>query len=147
MRIRTISLLCAVLVALTMLWTGAEGARRPLLIRTQLSKGLTYADLVERGVDILHVYRNGRVDLAATEEDLAWLGSKQVLVSVLERADFAAALDLDENLGLYHTYDEMIAELTALAAAYPSIAELDTMGTSIEGRYLFHIFRTNGSHV
>ncbi|HER44240.1 MAG TPA: T9SS type A sorting domain-containing protein, partial [Candidatus Eisenbacteria bacterium] len=43
---------------------------------------------------------------------------------------------LDENLGLYHTYDEMTAELTALAAAYPAIAELDTMGTSIEGRYL-----------
>jgi len=137
MRTRTIALLSAVFIVISLLATGAECARRPLLIRTELSKELTYQDLVERGVDILHVYRDGRVDLAATEEDLEWISSKGVLTSILERAELAAALDLDENLGLYHTYDEMISELTALAAAYPSIAELDTMGTSIEGRYLF----------
>jgi hypothetical protein len=137
MRIRTITLMCAVLIALSLLAVSAGGVRRPLLVRTKLSKELTYGDLVEQNIDILAVYRDGRVDLAATEDDLAWLSSKQALTSVLERADLAAALDLDENLGLYHTYDEMITELVSLASAYPTIAELDTLGTSIEGRYLF----------
>jgi hypothetical protein len=38
------------------------------------------------------------------------------------------------GLGLYHTYSEAVAEMSAYAASHPSIAMLDTIGTSIEGR-------------
>jgi hypothetical protein len=137
MRTRIATILCVSIIALSLFAVDAGSVRRPYLVRTQLSKELTYQDLVARNIDVLHVYRDGRVDIAATDEDLEWISSKGVLTSILERADQAAALDLDENLGLYHTYDEMIVELTALASAYPAIAELDTIGTSIEGRYLF----------
>ena len=139
MRLRIISLLCAGLLIVSMLAADAESAHKPLLLRTKLTKELTYRDLVERGIDVLAVYRDGRVDLAATEDDLEWLSSKQVLTSVLERADLTAALDLDENLGLYHTYDEMRAKLELLATTYPGLTRLDTLGTSIEGRYLLAI--------
>jgi hypothetical protein len=137
MRTRIATIFCVSIIALSLFAVDAGSVRRPYLLRTQLSKELTYQDLVARNIDVLHVYRDGRVDIAATEADLDWISSKGVLTSILERADQAAALDLDENLGLYHTYDEMIAELQALAAAYPTITELDTLGTSIEGRYLF----------
>ncbi len=137
MRTRIATIFCISLIALSLFAVDAGSARRPYLVRTQLSKELTYQDLVARNIDVLAVYRDGRVDIAATDEDLEWISSKGVLTSILERADQAAALELDENLGLYHTYDEMIAELLALEAAYPAIAELDTLGTSIEGRYLF----------
>ena len=38
------------------------------------------------------------------------------------------------GLGLYHTYSEALAEMSAYAASYPSIARLDTIGMSLEGR-------------
>jgi hypothetical protein len=106
------------------------------LVRTKITRELTQKELVEQGIDILHVYRDGRADLAVTDEQLAWLVSKRAAVSILEWAASAIALDLDQNLGEYHTYAEMETELNALAAAYPSLTHIDTMGTSIEGRVI-----------
>jgi len=104
------------------------------VIRTRLTKEITQTALVERGVEILHVYSDGRVDLAVTDEQLAWIGSRGALVSVLERIDLAAPSALDENLGQYHTYAEMNALLDSLALANPSRARIDTIGMSLLGR-------------
>lgn len=106
------------------------------LIRARLGRDLTYGELMERGVDILAVYADGGVDCVVTGEQLEWLRGKGVLAAVLERADQAAPMELDENLGLYHTYDEMNAVLDSLDAAFPSLTRLDTLGTSIEGRLI-----------
>jgi len=38
------------------------------------------------------------------------------------------------GLGAYHTYAEALAEMASYAAAHPSIARLDTLGLSLEGR-------------
>jgi carboxypeptidase T len=102
-----------------------------VVIRTKLTTKITQRELVERGIDILHVYSDGRVDLVVTDEQLAWIGSTGALVSVLERVDVTAAAALDENLGGYHTYAEMNALLDSLAFANPSLARIDTLGTSI----------------
>ena len=104
------------------------------VVRTKLTKEISQKALVERGVDILHVYRDGRADLAVTDEQLAWIESKGALVAILERVNLAAPAALDENLGQYHTYAEMEAELDALALAYPSRARIETLGVSVEGR-------------
>ena len=104
------------------------------VIRTKLTKEITQRALVERGVDILHVYSDGRVDLAVTDEQLAWIGSQGALVSVLERVDLGAPAALDENLGKYHTYAEMNALLDSLALANPSLARIHILGTSLLGR-------------
>jgi hypothetical protein len=104
------------------------------VVRTRLTREISQQALVERGVDILHVYRDGRADLAVTDEQLAWIRSRGAIVAILERGILAAPAALDENLGQYHTYAEMDAELASLAAAYPSLARIDTMGTSVQGR-------------
>jgi len=106
------------------------------VIRTKLTREISQKALVERGVDILHVYRDGRADLAVTEEQLAWIESQGALVAILERDNLAAPAALDQNLGLYHTYAEMEAELNALVLANPSRAHIDTLGMSIQGRVI-----------
>ena len=113
--------------------------KRSILVRTKLSKELTYSDIVSRGMDVLAVYPDGRADLAVTEDQLRWLESRNAPTSILERADVTEQLVLDKNLGLYHTYDEIRAELGQLAADYPSLTRLDTLGYSIEGRYIIAI--------
>jgi carboxypeptidase T len=106
------------------------------VIRVRLTKEISQKALVERGVDILHVYRDGRADLAVTDEQLAWIQSRGTLAAVLERGNLAAPAALDENLGQYHTYAEMEAELDALVLAYPSRAKIETLGYSIQGRVI-----------
>ena len=106
------------------------------LVRTKITRELTQKDLIGQEIDILHIYPDGRADLAVTDEQLAWLAGRGASVSVLELAVDAAPSDLDQNLGEYHTYAEMEAELNALAAAHPSLTHIDTMGTSIQGRVI-----------
>lgn len=42
-----------------------------------------------------------------------------------------------ENLGIYHTYEEMVEELEAVAANYPGLATLRVGATSHEGRAIY----------
>ncbi len=123
--------------ALAAILTGEAFSQAPAptaVVRTKLTKEISQKALVERGIDILHVYRDGRADLAVNGEQLAWIESQGALAAVLERGNLAAPAALDENLGQYHTYAEMEAELDALALAYPSRARIDTLGVSVEGR-------------
>ncbi|MFA4948436.1 MAG: M14 family zinc carboxypeptidase [Candidatus Krumholzibacteriia bacterium] len=106
------------------------------VVRTKLTKEISQKALVERGVDILHVYRDGRVDLAVTEEQLAWIESQGALAAILERGNLAAPAEIDENLGQYHTFAEMEAELDALVLAYPTRAHIDILGFSVQGRVI-----------
>lgn len=39
----------------------------------------------------------------------------------------------------YHSYDEMVAELTQLAAAYPGLCTLFSIGQSVQGRELYFV--------
>lgn len=52
-------------------------------------------------------------------------------------SNLAAALN--PNFGAYHNLAETMAEMASYAAAYPSIAVLDTIGFSLEGRPLVAI--------
>lgn len=45
----------------------------------------------------------------------------------------------DPDAGLYHTYAEIDSALHALATSYPAIAQVSTIGKSIEGRELWAI--------
>ena len=45
----------------------------------------------------------------------------------------------DPTAGLYHTYEEIDQELHALAAGHPDIAEVTSIGQSLEGRELWII--------
>lgn len=129
----------AILMTVVCAVTVTAEPKRSVLLRTKITKELTQSEIVAHGIDILSVRPDGSVDLAATDEQVEWLRSKQVLLSILERADQAAALVLDQDLGMYHTYDEMMALLEQLAFLYPDLTHLDTLGTSIEGRSIVSI--------
>lgn len=45
----------------------------------------------------------------------------------------------DPDAGLFHTYAEVEAELQALAARYPALARVSSIGKSVEGRELWAI--------
>ncbi len=107
------------------------------LVRARLTRMLSYRNLVSRGVDVLAVYPDGYADLAVTEEQLEWIRTQTPMSVVLERARLGAPMDIDENLGLYHTYVEMDSMLHALADSFPGISRIDTIGTSIQGNYIF----------
>ena len=114
----------------------ADSGNAVALIRTKLTHELSQTALAARDVDILHVYRDGRADLAVTAAQLEWIRSTGALVQVLERSELAAPSALDQNLGLYHTYAEMEAMLDSLAGANPALCKIDTMGASIEDRVI-----------
>lgn len=140
-RIRFGALALAALVALC-LSPESRAQNAAALVRVRLSRECSQRALAARDVEIVHVYPDGRADLAVTEEQLAWLSSLGVSAQILHRAapvapsDLAAPAELDANLGLYHTYAEMNAEIDALAAAYPSLTHIDTLGVTYEGRFL-----------
>jgi hypothetical protein len=50
---------------------------------------------------------------------------------------YRSRLDPTKDMGGYHTYDEMVAELTILQDTYPTVARLDTIGYTYEGRPMY----------
>jgi len=115
------------------------GENHSYLIRVKLSADLSQSEILSRNIDIIAVYPDGTADLAVSEDDLTWIRSRSKYVRILERAGLGGASELDENLGAYHTYAELMADLTQLADDYPSLAQLDTIGYSIEGRAIVSI--------
>lgn len=135
MRKNILIALAAVVLAFSPI-AGSHSQAQPAsaVIRAKLTNDMTQRELVTRGIEILHVYSDGRADLVVTDEQLAWISSKGALVAVLERADVTAASALNENLGGYHTYAEMNGLLDSLALANPTLARIHTIGTSFGGR-------------
>jgi hypothetical protein len=129
---------CAAIALIGFAARDAAARERPAtaVVRTTLARELTRQALAEHGIEVLHVYRDGRADLAVTDEALRWIESLGVPVAVLERLNLTAPAALDENLGQYHTYAEMNALLDSLAAARPDLARIDTIGRSWEGRLI-----------
>jgi hypothetical protein len=86
--------------------------------------------LASLGTDIAAV-EPGRVIVVATEAEARELSLRgYVVVPVAEPEDFPRD---DEN---YHNYAEMVADLEAVARAYPNRVHLFSIGTSYEGRSL-----------
>ncbi len=125
-----------VIVLQVLISSGAAAEHPTALVRTRLARDLTQRDIVARNIDILAVYPDGRVDLAVTDGQLEWLRGTSAPVAILERAGLGARTALDENLGLYHTYDEMEAALDSLATEHPGLTRIDTLGYSWEGRVI-----------
>ena len=107
------------------------------LLRIRLNREVRYRDLIERNVDVLAVYPDGRADIAVNDLQRKWIRSVTPGYEVLhERGMPRATAELDSNLGDYHTYDETEAVLDSLANLFPQLTRLDTLGTSIEGRLI-----------
>lgn len=117
------------------------GARQQFLSTARVTikgRGML-EELQRRGFDILSFSpRDGTVDVAADDRQIEYLFSLGVPVSVVTTPEMLSAqVPLDDDLGLYHTYAEMEAQLGALVATYPGLAEQSVIGTSIEGRNIY----------
>jgi len=94
--------------------------------------------LLAQGVDVLSVGKDGMADVVVDEKQLADLAIHGVPITVIGRPGLEkTTAQLDANLGLYHTYAEMETELNSLITNYPTLASLQIIGTSIEGRNVY----------
>ena len=110
----------------------------PYIVRVPYKGRAVLKALVDQNIDILSLGRDGYFDVAADAQELEFLRTLGVPISVIRTPDMVSmAAQLDDSLGLYHTYGEMESTLTALETAYPGLAKLDVMGTSIEGRNIY----------
>jgi carboxypeptidase T len=101
-------------------------------------------DVTRTGVDVLGV-REGAMEVVASPAQASSLRGQGLTLSL--EGDWAALLDArgggvstraaadfpagDEG---YHTYDEMVAALSATVAAHPDIAAVSSVGSTYEGR-------------
>jgi len=91
------------------------------------------------GFDIIRPTPDGGFEVVATSRDRRTLIERfgaRIEIEDME-AYYRKNLDPAKDMGGYHTYDETYDELVALQAANPTIARLDTIGFSIEGRAIF----------
>ena len=93
--------------------------------------------LNELGMDIMSV-RGGVAEIAAipSEVDVLWANGFQPTVVLPRMIDAVASL-AREDRGEYHSYTELTSDMAAWAAAYPSITQLISIGTSFQGRELW----------
>ncbi len=98
------------------------------------------ADIVrlnDLGMDIVTV-RDGVAQVAAipSEIDALWANGFRPRVLMPRMKDAVHSLDVPDR-GEYHSYAELTTDMQAWAAAYPSIAHLESIGESVQGRELW----------
>jgi len=129
----------AVLVLGLMLGSGWAWAG-PRLVRIYLddeekAKGLALMDL-----DVASFVRGSHVDVVVDggEHDrilLKGFRTETLIEDVVSHMDSV----LDDGMGNYHTYSESTEELHAIAASYPEIARVDSIGRTYENRAIWAI--------
>jgi hypothetical protein len=136
-------------ILLAMAWAAvpapglADEAARSIY-RIAPGKGQDLRPLLRLGLDVAGHGPGVTLDLVLTAEEAAAvraLGFAPIAVDVTPRGLHGAAESpfAQPGLGDYHTVAEAMAEMAAYAAAHPTIARLDTIGTSIEGRKIVGI--------
>jgi len=100
-----------------------------------------FRPLLRLGLDVAGVGPGGSLDLVLTlaeRDQVRALGFDPLPLDLWAGTAPGAAQSplLNPNLGAYHTYAEAHDEMVAYVAAHPTIALLDTIGTSLEGRVI-----------
>jgi carboxypeptidase T len=111
----------------------------PYTVRVPLKGQQVIRAILERGMDVLSITKDGHAEVVAdNDEDLRFLQTLGVPIAVIRTPDMEpSAPALDANLGLYHTYAEMITALTAMETTYPGLADYFSIGLSSQGRYIY----------
>lgn len=134
-RFKAVSILTLILVSVFTAG-GRTAEDSTALLRLKLTRHITYSDLVARGVDIVAAYPDNSVDIAVNDIQRSWIESRNPDYKVLETRKLRAVSALDSNLGNYHTYAESEAALDSLSSLFPELTRIDTLGATIEGRYI-----------
>jgi hypothetical protein len=120
----------------------AAGTPPPRLVRYHFTTSAQFASLVRAGADIVATGK-GWADVLVPADARPRLQSavrslrQQVLMEDAE-APMRRFRNVP-NLGVYHTLDEVKAELDATVAAHPELARLAEIGQSVEGRKIWAI--------
>ncbi len=109
-------------------------------VKIYISREVEVYELAELGIDIENVNRSEMYVIANLKRDeLKLLKAKGY--DVLEIPDESQAAyryySSMKDMGVYHSYEEIGDFVHNVVAAYPSIALLETLGTSVEGRYIW----------
>ena len=108
------------------------------LVRVPYKGTFQVEQFQKRGIEILAATKDGHLEVLADAKQRDYLLSLPYPVSVIAAEGMpSAAATLDADLGMYHTYAEMESVLTAWEGLYPSICQLDSIGSSIEGRAIW----------
>lgn len=108
------------------------------IYRITPGKAQDVTPLLRLGLDVAGHGPGGSLDLILTAEEVAAvraLGFAPRSIDLTPRGVHGAAESplAQPGLGDYHTVAEATAEMAAYAAAHPTIAKLDTIGTSLQG--------------
>ena len=114
------------------------------LYRITPARGQRIEPLLSLGIDVAGTAPGGILDVILTLDQVARvraLGFDPRPLDLTPRGVHGAAESPfgQPGLGAYHTYGEAVAEMQSYAATYPSLARVDTIGTSVEGRYVVAI--------
>ena len=93
-------------------------------------------DVLMAGMDVASG-GEGYVDVIASGEELRRLQSLGYRIEILAENAFENILALPPDMGLYHTYQEMLDELKQHETAYPNICKLYDVGDTWENREMW----------
>ena len=126
--------LCFILAAVSA-HSFAVAAERKMLVGIEIKTPADIFNLKQIGVDIVTERTRPPIHAIVTDkqrEELKGSGwASHVEIEDLDRY-FKEKINVDGNLGSYHTYTEMVDELHRVAAAYPNITRLVDIGDSWE---------------
>ena len=126
-----------ILVCLGLLLATSVGATPRSLVVVTPRSPWTLREIEALDLDLVSYDPDtGAIYLTVTPDEERMLVERGYAVAtVLPQAD-AGRLELlnQPNLGLYHTYAETVAELESLQTAHPTLARLEILGVSLEGR-------------
>lgn len=112
-----------------------------MLVRVFLADPIQIQQIREMEIEVVSdIEGETRMDVMATEEQLHELVRRGFDTEVLMTAEELEGLEvkLDPE---YHTYEEMVAELTALELAHPQIARKESIGISTEEQRIIWAFK------
>jgi carboxypeptidase T len=125
-----------IITALT-LAAGAFAASGAVWARVYYDSTATMArDILAAGMDVCSG-GEGYVDVIASAEELAGLQDLGYRLEVIAEDAYANIAALPPDLGLYHTYQEMLDELKQREAKYPDICKLYDVGDTWEKREMW----------
>jgi hypothetical protein len=108
------------------------GGVRTVVQRTQIARTGAAIDIAE----------HGQATITATPSEvkaIKALGYKLTPVPAQAPPSGVKAFDFPPSDSNYHTYAEQVADIDATVAAYPSIAQKFSIGTSYEGRQIWAV--------
>ncbi len=128
-----LGLCCILTTALT--HSFAVAAERKMLVKIEIKTAADIIKLKQMGIDIVTEGANPPIHAIVTDkqrEEIKEYG--WTLHIVIEDLDwyFKEKIDVDGDLGNYHTYAEMVDEMQRVAATYPDITRLVDIGDSWE---------------